>query len=114
MRLMCLMRLMRLMRWTFGLDDLDVLDVLDVLDLLDLLDLPDILDFLDLLDIAKLCSEKISLIAFHCQNSFKNLKMILHLILRAEMPRSYKWTGVDGLGWKSVWGDSMSTALRSQ
>ena len=47
------------MCWMFGLDDLDVFDVLYVLYDLD--------DF-DVLDLAKVCSEKISLIELHCRN----------------------------------------------
>ncbi len=48
------------MCWMFGLNDLEVFDVLYVLD-----DLDD-LDVLDILDLAKVCSEKISLIELHC------------------------------------------------
>ena len=81
------------MCWMFGLNDLDVFDVLYVLDDLD------VLDILDLLDLAKVCSEKISLIELHC----RNVKLIFH--------SPY---GAIGLDWMeiSVWGYSMSTALR--
>ena len=57
--LMCLM---------FGLNDLDVFYVLDVLDVHGVLDDLDVLDLLDLLVLAKVCSEKISLIELHCVN----------------------------------------------
>ena len=50
------------MCWMFGLNDVGVFDVLYVLD-----DLDD-LDVLDVLDLAKVCSEKISLIELHCRN----------------------------------------------
>ena len=49
----------------YVLDDLDDLDFLDVLDVLDVLN---VLDVLDVLDLAKVCSEKISLIELHCHN----------------------------------------------
>ena len=79
------------MRWMFGLDDLDVFDVLYVLDDLDDLD---VLDVLDVLDLAKVCSEKISLIELHC----RNVKLIFHSpYIWAEMLRSYKWIGL-GMG----------------
>ena len=53
------------MRWIFGRDDLYGFDVVYVLDDLDDLD---VLDVLDVLDLAKVCSEKISLIELHCRN----------------------------------------------
>ena len=46
----------------FRVDDLDVFDVVYVLDDLD------VLDVLDVLDLAKVCSEKISLIELYCRN----------------------------------------------
>ena len=58
-------------------NDLDVFDVLYVLDYLDFLDVLDDLDFLDVLDVldlAKVCSEKISLIELHC----RNVKLLFH------------------------------------
>ena len=60
-----------------SVDDLDVFDVLYVLDVLndlDDLDVLDVLDVLGVLDLAKVCSEKIIIIAFHCRNS----EMIFH------------------------------------
>ena len=57
--------------WVFGRYDFDVFDVLYVLydlDDLDVLDVIDVLDVLDVLDLAKVCSEKISLIELHCRN----------------------------------------------
>ena len=53
------------MCWMFGPNDLDVFYVLYVLDDLDVLA---VLDVLDVLDLAKVCSEKISLIQSHCCN----------------------------------------------
>jgi len=61
-----LIRLMRLVRLIGVLDDLDVLDVLDL---------------------AKVCSEKISLIELHCRNVY----LIFHSpYIGADMLRSYK------------------------
>jgi hypothetical protein len=51
-----------------SLDDLGVFDVLYVLDDLDDLDVLDVLDVFDVLDLAKVCSEKLSLIELHCCN----------------------------------------------
>ena len=53
--------------WVFS-GFLDVLDVLDVLDDLDVLDVLDVIDVLDVPDLAKVCSEKISLIESYCCN----------------------------------------------
>ena len=80
----------------FVLDDLDVFDVLDDLDFLDVLD---DLDVLDLLDLAKVCSEKISLIELHC----RNVKLIFHSpYIWADMLQSYKWDEWDELDGISV------------
>ena len=80
------------------LDFLDVLDVIDVLDVLDVLDDLDVLDVLDILDLAKVCSEKISLIELHC----RNVKLIFHSpYIWADMLRSYKW--MDGLDGSLCW-----------
>ena len=77
-----------------SVDDLDVFDVLYVLDVLNDLDDLDVLDVLDVLDLAKVCSEKISLIELHC----RNVKLIFHSpYIWAEMLRSYKW--MDGWVW---------------
>jgi len=77
-----------------SVDDLDVFDVLYVLDVLndlDDLDFLDVLDVLDVLDLAKVCSEKISLIELHC----RNVKLIFHSpYIWAEVLRSYKWVWV--------------------
>merc|ERR1711867_371090 len=96
------MRWMCLMRWMFGFDDLDVFNVLYVLDVLDDLDVFDILDVHDVLDLAKVCSEKISLIELHCRNGYT----IFYLpYIGAEMLRSYMWMdGWMGLGMGSLCG----------
>ena len=104
------------MYWMFGLNDLDVLgdlyvlddldflDVHDVLDVLDVLDDLDVLDVLDLLDLAKVCSEKISLIDLHC----RNVKLIFHSsYIWADMLLSYKWMDGLGMGWKSLCGANL-------
>ena len=87
--------------------DLDFLDVLYVLDVLDVLD---DLDVLDLIDLAKVCSEKISLIELDC----RSVKLIFHLpYIWADTLWSYKLVGWDGIGYGiSVWGYFMSTVLR--
>ena len=56
--------------------------------------------------LTKVCSEKISLI--------ETVKLIFHsLYIGTDMLRSNKWDRVGiGLGWISVWGDYMSTALQ--
>ena len=65
----------------------------------------DVLDVLDVHDLAKVCSEKISLIELHC----RNVKLIFHSpYIWAEMLRSYKWMGwvwvwVGSLWWAIVW-----------
>ena len=96
------------------------------LSVLDLLDLLDVLDVLDLFDLAKVCSEKISIIEFN--SLFQRSPYIW-----ADMLRSYKWVGIGwmdlcvgllyehrfavlisgwvGLGWVGM-SYSLSTALR--
>ena len=75
--------------------DLDVFNVLYVLDDLDDLD---VLDVLDVLDLAKVCSEKISLIELHC----RNVKLIFHSpYIWVDMLRSYKLDWM-GMGWVGI------------